>query len=132
MNFMAKKELFKNPLLRFIIKTAGAFPVDREQVDLGAIKTSLRYLKSRGRVMIFPEGKRVAPEEAVQAKLGAVRIALKSGAQILPVWISRGRKLFALSRVVVGRPFTQSPPVNRDYDPLINELMERIYELEPK
>lgn len=129
MHFMAKKELFKNPFAGAFLRSAGAFPVDRDSADVGAIKTSMKYLRKRGRLMIFPEGKRVTKEESVQAKLGAVRIALKSDAKILPVWLSPGRKLFRGTKMIIGEPYKQEAPEDRNYDPLINELMEKIYAL---
>src|SRR5690606_10964952 len=56
--YMAKEELFKNPLLRFFITRLGAFPVKRGKGDVGAIKTSLRLLSEGHIVGIFPEGTR--------------------------------------------------------------------------
>ena len=132
MYYMAKQELFRNPIIGYILRAAGAFPVRRGEIDINAVKTSMRHLKNSERVMIFPEGRRVAEgDEYAEAKLGAVRIALKSQAQILPVWLSRGRKIFRCTKIVIGKPFMQEPPADRDFTPLINELMGKISELEP-
>ena len=57
--FMAKKELFKNPLLRRIVEGLGAFPVDRGSADVSAIRRSLELLSAGGVVGIFPQGTRV-------------------------------------------------------------------------
>ena len=44
-SWMAKKELFDNKFISFIGKNVGAFPVNREEVDIGAVKNSLKILK---------------------------------------------------------------------------------------
>ena len=45
--FIAKKEIFKNKLLAWICKDLKAFPVDREKMDMKAIKTALKVLKEK-------------------------------------------------------------------------------------
>lgn len=57
--WMAKKELFNNKLFGAFLKKLGAFPVAREEVDIKAIKTSLRHIKNGQVLGIFPEGTRV-------------------------------------------------------------------------
>lgn len=130
--FMAKRELFKVPVLGCILRSVGVFPVQREETDIGAIRTAMRHLKDGERIMLFPEGTRVAENEAVAAKTGAVRIASKLKAPILPVWLTSGNKFFRYTRIVVGKPFTQHPPTDRNFDALADELMESIYLLESK
>lgn len=130
--FMAKAELFQIPILSGILRSAGVFPVQRGETDIGAIRTAMKHLKSGDIIMLFPEGKRVAENESVAAKAGAVRIAAKVKAPILPVWLTSGKKAFRHSEMVIGKPFSQSLPYGRNYEPLINELMENIYILEPK
>ncbi|MBA1394520.1 1-acyl-sn-glycerol-3-phosphate acyltransferase, partial [Lactobacillus sp. XV13L] len=57
--FMAKKELFKNPVLRFILTHANAFPVDRKHPGPSVIKTPVRDLTARNLSLImFPSGTR--------------------------------------------------------------------------
>ena len=58
-SFMAKSELFKNPLLRWLLVKVGAFPVDRAHPGPSAIKVPVRALKQEGKaLMIFPTGSR--------------------------------------------------------------------------
>ena len=78
-SFMAKKELFKNPVLRFILKHANAFPVDREKPGPSAIKTPVKILKNSDLSLImFPSGTRHSSElkggVALIAKMGRVPI----------------------------------------------------------
>lgn len=87
LQFMAKKELFL-PVIGWIIRTGGSFPVDREANDVGAVRTALRILKDNGTVGIFPQGHRGGEE----MRGGVALIAAKARAPILPVGISREGK----------------------------------------
>lgn len=80
--FMAKIELFKNPVLRFILTHAHAFPVDRKKPGASAIKTPVKGLK-KGELslIIFPSGTRHSSE----LKGGTILIAKMSGKPIVPV-----------------------------------------------
>lgn len=79
--FMAKKELFKNPILGWIIRHAHAFPVDRENPGPSAIKTPVKILKQGHlNLGIFPTGTRHSSE----LKGGAITIAKLSGVPIVP------------------------------------------------
>lgn len=80
-SFMAKQELFKNPILRWILVHAHAFPVDRENPGPSVIKTPVKYLKNgQYSVIMFPSGTRHSSE----LKGGAATIAKLSGAPIVP------------------------------------------------
>lgn len=87
LQFMAKKELFL-PIIGWIIRTGGSFPVDREGNDVGAVRTAVRILKENGTVGIFPQGHRGGTE----MQGGAALIAAKGRAPILPAGISRDGK----------------------------------------
>lgn len=80
--FMAKIELFKNPVLRFILTHAHAFPVDRKNPGASAIKTPVKGLKNGHlSLIIFPSGTRHSSE----LKGGTILIAKMSGKPIVPV-----------------------------------------------
>ena len=87
LQFMAKKELFL-PLIGWIIRTGGSFPVDRGGNDVGAIRTAVRVLQENGTVGIFPEGTRGGQE----LHGGVALIAAKGRAPILPAGISKQGK----------------------------------------
>lgn len=77
--FMAKVELFKNPVLSFILRHANAFPVDRAKPGPSAIKTPIKILKNTDLSLImFPSGTRHSNElkggMAVIAKMAKVRV----------------------------------------------------------
>lgn len=80
--FMAKKELFKNPILKFILIHAHAFSVDRKNPGPSAIKIPVKGLRKENlSLIIFPSGTRHSSE----LKSGAFVIARLSGKPIVPV-----------------------------------------------
>lgn len=85
--FMAKTELFKNPLASFFFKRFGAFPVSRQKVDRKSLQKAFELLRENAVVGIFPEGTRVKSKEERQVFKGAAYLASKSKAPILPVGI---------------------------------------------
>ncbi|MBB5376135.1 1-acyl-sn-glycerol-3-phosphate acyltransferase [Deinococcus metalli] len=87
LQYMAKKELFL-PVIGWIIRTGGSFPVDRSGNDVAAIRTAVRVLKDNGTVGIFPGGTRGGTE----LHGGVALIAAKGRAPILPAGIHRSGK----------------------------------------
>lgn len=80
-SFMAKKELFKNPFIGWLIRHLNAFPVDRDNPGPSAIKTPVKILKQGHlSLIIFPTGTRHSSE----LKGGAATIAKLSGVPIIP------------------------------------------------
>ena len=86
--FMAKRELFKNPLFGILLRTLGAFPVDRENARSSTFRTALGLLKKGGAVVIFPEGGIADAFDQNGFKAGVGTLASLSGAPILPVVVS--------------------------------------------
>ena len=101
--FMAKSELFRIPVVNWVIKGWGAFPVKRGQVSKDAIRQSIRMLQSGKLIGIFPEGSRSRGEVGT-AKRGAAVMALRSDAVIVPAAIIGNYKLFRKMKVVYGKP----------------------------
>ena len=81
--FMAKKELFSVPVLRFIIKKLGAFAVDRDKKDSGAIDMAVELIKQDKIVAMFPQGHRSKKIDSLVPKTGFIRIAIKAKAKII-------------------------------------------------
>jgi len=87
--FMAKSQLFKGAFLEFVVSHAGAFPVRRGQHDEEAITTALTILGRGGVLVIYPEGGRSRSGQiGATARHGIGRLALRSGAPIVPVAVS--------------------------------------------
>ena len=87
-HFMAKKE-YHVGRLRHIFKFVGTIPVDREIKDTEASERALEVLRRGGAIALFPEGTRNKTEEfLLPFKFGAVSMAKKTGATIVPCGIS--------------------------------------------
>lgn len=107
--FIGKKELFKVPLLGWLIKKLGAIPLDRGGKDVGAIKTAVEALKNDGALAIFPQGHRYPGENpaTTPTKNGAALICYRSKCDVIPVCIkTKGHKYHFLGRIeiVFGKP----------------------------
>ncbi len=135
--YMAKEELFKNPILRWLAKIFDIFPVKRDGKDLEAIKTSLRILKRKEILGIFPEGTRNGLEKGKKVKNGAVLIAMKAGVPIIPAGISGSYKPFCKITLNYGEPiyydkYKEEEQTKELADKLTKELMDEIVKLRDK
>jgi glycerol-3-phosphate dehydrogenase (NAD(P)+) len=111
MYYVAKKELFRNRLQAWILSALGAFPIDRGRGDRDAMGTARELLERGECVLIFPEGTRVRPGPLGAPRRGVGRLALETGAPVVPIaldgtedvrrgWRIRPRKV----TVHCGRP----------------------------
>ena len=105
--FMAKAELFEVPVLGWLVRQLGAFPVKRQGVSKESIKTSLKILRDGEILGLFPEGTRNA-DEAEAAKRGAASFALRSDAAVVPAAIIGDYKLFRKTTIIYGAPIDLS------------------------
>jgi 1-acyl-sn-glycerol-3-phosphate acyltransferase len=85
-NFMAKSQLFKRPM-QFIYTHGGVFPVRRGFADEEAFKTAHTILGRGDIVLMYPEGGRSRSGELGKPKRGLGRLALESGAPVVPTAI---------------------------------------------
>ena len=85
--FMAKSQLFGPPVLTYIFKHGGVFPVRRGHHDEEAFKTAYELLDQGEMLLVYAEGGRSRTGELGEPKPGIGRIALESGAPIVPVAI---------------------------------------------
>jgi 1-acyl-sn-glycerol-3-phosphate acyltransferase len=134
-HYMAKEELFRNPILAAVLKNLGAFPVRRGTGDVKAVKTALKLLEKGHIVGIFPEGHRRSKSGGdIRIKPGSAMFAIKSGADIIPVALTGCHKLFGRIKVVFGQPFTLDVDKNRKYTveemtQISKGIMDRIYSI---
>jgi 1-acyl-sn-glycerol-3-phosphate acyltransferase len=117
--FMAKSQLFRPPLLDFILSHGGTFPVRRGQRDEDAFITAHSVLDRGGTVLMYAEGGRSRSKELGQPKPGLGRLVLESGAPVVPIAIHGSQHLRETSRAVI------SPKVTVQYgEPLLYERVE--------
>ena len=128
---MAKKELFSNRLFRWFFAKLGAFPVDRGNTDIKAIKNALQTLKEDNKLLIFPEGTRVRKGKVSQPHSGAVLLAHRVHAPLVPVYLSVQKGLFRPILLKFGTPyfpdFGGSKPDAAALEAHSTELMANIY-----
>ncbi|MBN2984335.1 MULTISPECIES: lysophospholipid acyltransferase family protein [Cohnella] len=128
-HFMAKSELFGIPLFGGLIRKLGAFPVKRGGVSKEAIRNAIDLLQD-GRVMaIFPQGTR--NEDIGMGKRGAVTMALRSDAKIVPVALIGNYRLFRKMIAVYGTPIDlkASAAAGVDMEAATEDMMSRIREM---
>ena len=126
---LAKVETESMPFVGWFMKNCGSIFVRRGESDINAFKQCMRALKDGEKLMIFPEGTRVHGDDVVKPKNGAVRLAAKLHVPILPVYITRDKKIFRRMEVIIGEPYYVEAAPHADYDALAQECMDRIWAL---
>ena len=122
-SFMAKAELFKIPILGFVIKACGAYPVKRGIADKNTIKTACNKLSNNNCIGIFIDGTRQKNGRVNKPKQGAALLAFKNQKLLLPVAIVNSHRLIRLkfcipifSKIVikVGKPVLPPRSASRE------------------
>ena len=122
--FFAKKEIGRNPIIRFVCALVGVIFVDRGKADLSAIRKSVGVLKKGGGLHVYPEShrNRMGNTELQEVKSGAAMIAIKGQAPLMPIIIFNKPRLFRRNYIYVGRPFELSEYYGRKLDtPTLDE-----------
>ena len=141
-HYMAKKELFKVPLVNLLVKGLGAYPIDRGGADVSTIKKTIKMLEDGMCVGIFPQGHRQMGKTPMEAdvKNGAAMIAIKAKATIFPCCIKTKKNRFSFFRridVYYGKPIKfeelgYDPEAKGEYTRVSKLMFDRIIELYEK
>jgi 1-acyl-sn-glycerol-3-phosphate acyltransferase len=111
--YVAKKELFANRFVGWLLNALGAFPVNRGASDKEMLDTAKAILERGDSILMFPEGTRIRPGSLGKPKRGAGRLVLETGAPVVPVAVigtENVRKGFFFRphkvRIRIGPPIT--------------------------
>jgi 1-acyl-sn-glycerol-3-phosphate acyltransferase len=131
--FVAKRELFRRPLLGWFLNCMGAFPIRRGASDEESMATALALLEREQAVVIFPEGTRIRTGSLARPRRGVGRLALQSGRPVVPIAVTgservrRGWRIKpAKVHIRCGPPLT-FPRVEHPSPFLAGEVTERIW-----
>lgn len=137
--FMGKSQLFGPPVLTYIFKHGGVFPVRRGHHDEEAFKTAYTILDQGGMLLVYAEGGRQRSGELGEARPGIGRIALESGVPIVPVAIHGSAKVrrwkrLSFPRVTVqyGKPVSyavEDSPDRERQQQVAEEIFARVREM---
>ncbi len=143
-SFLARADVFRLPLLSWLLPRLYAIPVERGTGDLSAIKGAIRALEKGMAFGIFPEGTRSRSGRLQPFKTGVAAIAYRTGSPVVPVAVVGtekawpvGRKLFRLRqpiRVVYGDPIPvprKTKVTHQELENLTREIEARVRELLP-
>jgi 1-acyl-sn-glycerol-3-phosphate acyltransferase len=133
MYYVAKQELFYKRWQGWFLNALGAFPVNRGAGDAEMVETAKAILDRGDVVLIFPEGTRIRPGSLGNPRRGVGRLALETGAPVVPVavigteairrgWRIRPHKV----RIRAGRPLT-FPQVEGASPALAGAVTDRIW-----
>lgn len=131
-NGVAKKELFKNPIMKYILTKLFVMPIDRDKPELSTIKKILKLLKNKEIVAIFPEGTRHKDLNSfAEVKPGVGMFALKGKTSVLPVSLISNYKLFSKVILVIDKPICFDEYYNKkvtleDYNEVSNTIINVI------
>lgn len=141
--FLAKRGIFRGPLVSWFLQQYGAFPLNRDGADPRAYRWMLDQLQRDKAIVVFPEGTR-SRGGMKKALPGVASLALKSEASLLPVGITGTGHMGTWARIFnptghlrvnIGRAFSLPPvegkPSKAVLDSLTDVIMTRIAELLP-
>jgi 1-acyl-sn-glycerol-3-phosphate acyltransferase len=123
--FMAKEELFRNPIFGWIIRNCGAFPVKRGKQDAEAIQRFHDFLSSGKPLCLYPEGTRTLDGELQPARKGVGLLLYNAKVPAIPAYIDGTFKSFPK-----GTFFPKPGKVTVSYGPAIP--LEDLYLLPPE
>jgi 1-acyl-sn-glycerol-3-phosphate acyltransferase len=116
-HWLGKREIFDIPVFGLVVASGGVHPVERGTADVEAFRLATRILEAGSVLLIFPEGTRSPTGELAEAKDGTALLALKTGAQIVPIGINNSDVIWRKGKLLpsplprktltmrIGKPF---------------------------
>jgi 1-acyl-sn-glycerol-3-phosphate acyltransferase len=99
LNFVARSTLFV-PVLAFLMRSIGAFPIQREGIGASGVKETLRRLRGGGIVTLFPEGTRSTDGQLAPLKSGIAVLVTRAAVPVVPVGLAGTFEIWPRSRKV--------------------------------
>lgn len=134
--FVAKKELTRLPILSTWMKVLGCVPIDRKspRSAVEAISKGVESIKSGKPLVLFPEGTRSRSQKMNRIKPGSLKLAIKSGALIIPITVNHSYRIYeehsrvspADVSVVFHKPIDTKLQENSDSHKLAEKLQQVI------
>ena len=128
--YMAKKELFKNPFMRWWLNWLGSFAVDRENLSVSTIRTVLTIKKTEWVFGIFPQGTRQEPGVISNITKGFASLAKTTKCGIIPVGIigTQEAKYLPFSGKIIIK-IGEIIPYSDDVEEMVEKWIASIQEL---
>jgi 1-acyl-sn-glycerol-3-phosphate acyltransferase len=82
--FLGKIELFQTPVLGWFMRQVGMIPLNRDKVDVQAIRAAIELVKDGAELALFPVGTRAKPGVVRGPKAGVGLLARETGAPVIP------------------------------------------------
>ncbi|HET7678312.1 MAG TPA: lysophospholipid acyltransferase family protein [Candidatus Limnocylindrales bacterium] len=137
--FMAKAEAFEQPVVGPLMAAYGGFPVRRGRADREAYRAALEVLRAGEWLGLAPEGTRSRTGTLGEPKPGAVLLAMRAGAPVLPIGVAGTEQVWPVGRRLprfgqrvtlrIGEPWLVER--SADAEAASEELMRRIAALLP-
>lgn len=125
--FLGKKELVNNRVASMVLRNMHIIPVERHGTDMAAMRACNQALRDGCILGIFPEGTRHHKGLMEEIEAGVAMIALRSGAPLIPMYITPKLRLLHRTDCYVGEPIPtddlRAQGINRDS---CQALLERI------
>jgi 1-acyl-sn-glycerol-3-phosphate acyltransferase len=142
--FLAKAELFENPITGLIFKNLNCIELKRQGEDKVALKRGLEKLRSGRGLLLFPEGTRSRDASLGKGKSGLSLFAFATGAPVIPAFVTGTEKALPIAsrmisltniRVAFGRPLYAKQGIDHkkrkiEYQNFVDEIMKGIMAIE--
>ncbi|MFW5846426.1 MAG: lysophospholipid acyltransferase family protein [Planctomycetota bacterium] len=112
--FMARRSLWKLPVIGQVLMLVGGVPVDRGAPTLRSISDAVAVVRGGRSLVIFPEGTRTRDGRLRTLREGPAMIARRAGVPMVPVYLDRSERVWCPGRAL---PSLGSPPVRLRYGP---------------